>query len=138
MIEPSVQHRRASDADYAWAVSVADSLPRDRWAEPAQNVVTRAAFFRGDTAAARDRSVSTLRARDRDWTRLTYPFRDELMFWVMRSGGLGDALVWARTLRSPASRAAALVGIGEAWDEIINWNNPRSTIPLHACRDEFQ
>jgi hypothetical protein len=128
-----------SQADFELAVSVVDSLPRTRSAEGAQNLVIRAAFFRGDTTAARARSLAVLRARDRDWTRWqTYPFGDELIFWVVRSGGLGEAVGWARALPSPASRAAGLLEIGEALDDVAHLDRPD---PHHrlldTCRDEF-
>jgi hypothetical protein len=139
VIDASVANKNAPEADYAWAVGVADSLPRNRWAEPAQNLIARTAFFRGDTAAARDRALSTLRARDRDWTRWqTYLFRDELLFWVVRTGGLGDALAWARALPSTASRAAGLLALGEALDDVTNiGSSTSSSRSMHGCRDDF-
>lgn len=99
----------------------------------------RASFFRGDTAAAGNRSLSVLRARDRDWTRWqTYPFGDEPTYWVVRSGGLSEAVAWARGLPSLASRAAGLLEIGEALDEVTHLDKPMRHHPLvNTCRDDF-
>ena len=139
VIGPWLEDKNLSQADFDWVMSVVDSLPRGRWAESAQVLIARTAFFRGDTAAARDRSLSVLRARDRDWSRWqTYPFGDELIFWVVRGGGLGEALAWARALPSPASRAAGLLEIGDALDAVADIGKAmRINNRLNACRDEF-
>ena len=139
VIGPWVEEKDVSQADFDLVISVVDSLPRTRSAEAAQNLVARASFFRGDTAAARDRALSVLHARDREWTRWkTYPFGDELTYWVVRSGGLNDAVAWARALPSPASRAAGLLEIGEALDDVTHLGNPIRHHPLlDTCRDDF-
>jgi hypothetical protein len=139
VIGPWIEDGNMSQADFDLAMSVVDSLPRNRWAESAQNLIARASFFRGDTAAARARSLSVLRARDHDWSQWpTYPFGDELVYWVVRSGGTREALAWARALPSPASRAAGLLEIGDALDAVIDMTRSRRfSVPTEACRDEF-
>jgi len=139
VIGPWIEDRNTPEADLAWATNVADSLLRGRSSEPAQILVARAAFSRGDTAAARHRSVAVLRARDRDWTRWpTHPLGDELLILAVRAGGVGEALAWARSLPSPASQAAALLEIGDALDMVINMGKGKRFKALpDACRDQF-
>ena len=140
VIGPWLESKDASEADVAWATSVVDALPQVRSAEAAQIMVARNAFFRGDTVAARARLRPVLRARDRDWTRWpTYPFGDDLFFWLARADAAYETLAWVRALPSPASRAAGLLAMGDAVDAVGDLNNlaVRLHNGLQGCRDEF-
>jgi hypothetical protein len=126
-------------ADFAWAVSIADQLPRLPSAEAANVLVIRSAFFRGDTTAARNRALSILRGRGNDWTRWPrhYFGGDEILFWLVRSGGIADALTWARGLPSPASRAAGLLELGSAIDLVAGMGRQMYFSNAPACSEQF-
>ena len=131
----------ASGGDAALLTALADSLPQSRSREAAQIAIALRAVAANDTASGRARLLALLETYQPDLAAPSF-FRDQPgdppLSILIRLRADAEALTWARSLRDPLPRAAALLAIGGAVLARANVAQMRvfSNGP-DMCRDQF-